>query len=471
MSKLTLSFSRMPVKWKLTIGSALLLFLLFAAYNIVQYIFVERWMMKQEEENTQRDMREILNFLLEKEFSFNESELAYIRNYLEKMNERNQLIRVLDDKGAPIIVVSDEVPDHWAQSYPSSRLIHSGLWFLDDHLLLMRSPLTIFKFNGTVEIIKNIEEFDRLSTAFFRIMLICCLGAVIISGIGGRLIARQLLRPLQAMNETMTNVKEKGLQERVQLYENKSDEIASLMKLFNEMMDQVERSFDRQKQFVEDASHELRTPVAIIEGHLALLQRWGKDDRAVLEESLDASVQELSRLKRLVEELLVLSRAEKEQPNVDTERSYVEEAILNTVKNVTVLHPEFDFDIELSSLANVLLIISEQHLEQIMLILLDNAVKYSGGHKKICIKSEMREKTAVIHITDFGLGISEQDLPFVTNRFYRADKVRSGMNGGHGLGLSIAERLVGRYGGNLLIRSKEHEGTTVSVSLNIAERE
>ncbi|WP_424766856.1 ATP-binding protein [Paenibacillus sp. sgz302251] len=470
MSKLTLAFSQIPMKWKLTIWSSLLLFLLFAAYNAVQYIFVERWMANQEESNTRQDLREILNYLLEKELTFQGSELGQIRHFLEKVNENNQLIRVLDEQGQPLIIVSENIPVKWQQSYPASSLTAAGTWYLDEHLLLMRSPLTVFEFNGTIEIVKSIEEFDKLSSAFFQVMLICCLGAVVISGIGGGLLARQLLRPLQAMNETMLNIKEKGFHQRVSLNENNHDEITTLMKLFNDMMEKVERSFEQQKQFVEDASHELRTPVAIIEGHLAMLQRWGKDDPAVLTESLNASAQELARLKGLVEELLTLSRAEKEYENPHSEWPQAERTVNQVVKNFALLYSDFNIKAELHALSRTNLVISEQHLEQIMLIILDNAIKYSGQSKSILVTTEIDEQYAVIGVTDFGIGISEQHLPFVTHRLYRADKARSGESGGYGLGLAIAKRLMDRYGGKMIIESKEHEGTSVSLAFKIASR-
>lgn len=470
MNRLRQWFSRFPIKWKLTLWSALLLFLLFAAYNAVQYVFIEKWMVKQAEMNTKEDMREILNYLLEKEFTFEESEMGSIRSFLEKVNERNQLIRLLDEKGEQILVVSENIPDHWMDAYPRTELAGKGTWFLDSNLMLMRSPLTIFSFNGTVEIVKNNEDFEKLSSAFFRIMLICCFGAVIISGLGGGLLARQLLKPLQTMNHAMVGVKNKGVKERVRLNENKNDEIAALMKLFNEMMDQLERSFGQQKQFVEDASHELRTPVAIMEGHLQLLQRWGKDEPAILEESLNASVEELARLKGLVQELLSLSRAEKELPAKDERWPHSAKTMEKLIGNMTLLHPEFYFDVELEPISQAVLFVSEQHLEQIMLILLDNAIRYSGESKAIKVSASLQEGEGLLSVTDYGIGISDIDLPLVTNRFYRADKSRSGANGGHGLGLSIATRLVQRYDGRLLMKSREGEGTTVTVSLKKVAR-
>jgi two-component system sensor histidine kinase ArlS len=215
---------------------------------------------------------------------------------------------------------------------------------------------------------------------------------------------------------------------------------------------------------VEDASHELRTPLAIIEGHLSLLQRWGKRDPAVMEESLQASIQELSRLKGLVQELLALTRAEKLQVGGNCELQDPDRAVRQMIRNFSMLYPSFQFEVELEPLSGIALAVSEEHLEQILLILLDNAVKYSGTSKRIRIRGAVQKEAASIEIIDNGNGIPERDLPYVMDRLYRVDKARSGEQGGHGLGLAIAKRLMERYNGAIVIRSVEMEGTTVVIS-------
>jgi two-component system sensor histidine kinase ArlS len=462
MISFTRLFKRLPIKWKLTLWSSLLLFLLFSAYSIIQYVFVEQWMLKQEEAHIQQNMAEVLNYFLENEISFHENNLALIR-FLDKSNHPKQFIRVLNEQGAPIATVSDDIPEHWINKKPVSTTEMVDTWHDNSHLLIMRSPLTIFQFNGTVEIAKNMEDFEKLTTASLHVMLACGLLAIVISGLGGRMLARQLLLPLQSIADTIRRIKQQGLHERVQL-NDQQDEISTLLKMFNEMMDQVERSFLQQKQFVEDASHELRTPLAIVEGHLSLLQRWGKNDPVILEESLSASIQELDRLKGLVQELLALTRAEHTGLRDHIELKDPQLAIHVIIKNVALLHPLFHFESDLRALKDATINVSAQHLEQIMLIILDNAVKYSLENKTIQIRGTLRMSEISIAIVDFGIGIPERDLPYVLDRFYRVDKARSREYQGHGLGLSIAKRLVERYNGTITIQSNEAEGTTVTVS-------
>ncbi|MFC4597136.1 HAMP domain-containing sensor histidine kinase [Cohnella hongkongensis] len=457
------TLSRMPVKWKLTLWSAFLIFVLFIAYNTVQYVYVEKWMMAQEKKQARQNMNEILNGLLEQEAGFTEDELLRNRSYLDKKNRSGQLIRIVDQQGNKVIAVSDGIPEEWIAPEGRSETEIAVTRRAGHSLLVIRSPITIHSFKGTVEIVKNIDQFHRLTEAILRVFLFSGLGAVVLSGLAGGWLARQLLKPLQLMARTMRNVERNGLQERIAV-PDKEDEISTLMKIFNEMMDQVERSFSRQSQFVEDASHELRTPIAIMDGHLSLLLSWGKHDPETLEESLNISYQELTRLKALVQDLLTLTRAEKDGGAAYEATPRADRVILDVVGQWEQLHPQYLFETRTAGFENREVVVSERHLEQLAMILLDNAVKYSEPGSSIRVTASVRDDVAVFEIADNGAGIPEKDLPFVTDRFYRVDKARSRKQGGTGLGLAIAKRLIERYNGHMTIQSREFEGTTVTFS-------
>ncbi|MDF2668876.1 MAG: sensor histidine kinase, partial [Paenibacillus sp.] len=141
--------------------------------------------------------------------------------------------------------------------------------------------------------------------------------------------------------------------------------------------------------------------------------------------------------------------------------------ILAILKNMAVLHPLFHIEANLTALKPVSLAISAEHLEQIMLIVLDNAVKYSPQNKSIMVRASVMEQKACIEVIDSGVGIPDSDMPYVMNRFFRVDKSRSNEPGGYGLGLAIAKRLVEMYNGTIALQSIEHKGTTVRISLPI----
>lgn len=417
-------FSRIPIKWMLTLWSACLIFVLFIAYNSVQYIFVEKWMIGQEKKQVEQQMNDILNEILEREARFTQAELPKIRSYLNKRNQNNQLIRIIDQQGNKVIAVSEGIPEEWIAPVQKTKTEIVIVEEAGHSLLVLRSPITIHTFNGTIEIIKNMNRFQKMTEALFRVFVLSGIGAVVLSGLGGGLLAWQLLKPLQSMAKTMKNVKRKGLQERM-IVHDKEDEITTLMRIFNDMMDQVEISYARQSQFVEDASHELRTPIAIMDGHMSLLLRWGKDDPKVLEESLNISYYELTRLKSLVQDLLTLTRMEQDRNAPDEVTSRADRTMLHIIGQCEQLHPQFTFETAFSGFNNQEVLISERHLEQLMLILLDNAVKYSAAGSSIHVTGSVHKDEAVFVVTDCGIGIPEKDLPYVMDRFYRVEKMRS----------------------------------------------
>jgi len=454
--------ARLPIKWKLTLWSSLLIFLLFFIYNMVQYTYIEKWMSDREKQSVQQNMTDILNYFLERESAFEPNEMTSIRHFLNKMNQKNQLIRVIDAKGEVIVTVNNEMAD--TQVLPQHVTVTEIDMERGEHaLLVMRSPLTIHQFNGTIEIVRGMDEFDQLSGAIYRVMLFFGLSAILLSGIGGGLLAWQLLKPLKSMAQTMRSIKKSGLHERMKPI-NHGDELSDLMMMFNEMMDQVEGAFRQQKQFVEDASHELRTPLAILEGHLSMLQRWGKEHPERMDESLHIAREELARLKQLVQELLQLSRLEQESNELQgTDFVYPAEEIEKLIKSISLIHPEFEFDVQLE-LPQVQIAVPASYFEQLLLILLDNAMKYSPSSTTIQLTGNVQGNQVIIAIHDEGIGIPAEDLPFVMNRFYRVDKARSHEGRGNGLGLAIAKQLVERHGGTIVIASTEGKGTTVQLS-------
>ncbi|OAX46941.1 HAMP domain-containing sensor histidine kinase [Paenibacillus sp. AD87] len=453
--------SHWSIRWKLTIWISLLLGTLFIVYNIVQYFVIDEWLIDQEQQNMEKSMNEMESYLQEKEVS--SAQIADNRSSMTKFNQENQMIRILDQEGTVLLEVSNRLPEQWVEPQTVQKRILINAWHYEDHLLIMRSPLITTNFSGTIEMVTNLENTDKLSDILLLVMFGGGIAAVGLSILGAIVLSRQFVKPITTMNATMIQIQQKGLHERVDV-PDQHDELTNLARMFNRLMDELELSFQQQKQFVEDASHELRTPVAIIEGHISLLNRWGKHDPDILNESLDVSAQELKRLKTILNELLLLSQAE--SGNIVVEAAVdLRQTVQHALTNVVQLHPDTAFDIDLEYLSDIEVKMLPQHLEQILRILVDNAVKYSPITKEIRVHGMRRDNDVCIQVADKGMGIPAEDLPYVFDRFYRVDKARSREQGGTGLGLAIAERLVKRYNGQIFIDSHVNEGTTVTVLL------
>lgn len=463
MNKWLKHLKSLPIKWKITLWSSSFLFILFVSYNILQYIVVDHRALYFEKQNARHQLNEVLAFIQANNDPLSLEQIKENKDYLSEMNENNQLIRILDQKGNIVISVSNESSESWPLPVVGKNKEYKVIKKKGDLFLVLHSPVATSRFHGTIEIVKDMEIVDDFMKNIFLIMIVASIGGLILSFLGGTILSKKLLSNVQVMTETMKKIKTNRLEERVPV-NGTNDEFAQLGTLFNRFMDDLEESFIQQKQFVEDASHELRTPLSIIKGHLNLLDRWGKNDPKVLDKSLKSSLKEVDRLIKLVQELLELSRAENSTLD-PTEMStiHLNNVIQLVIKNFEVLHSDYTFYIENND-ENLYAAISARHLEQILIILLDNAVKYSKERKEITVTCSSENNKAYIKVIDYGIGIPEQDIPYVLNRFYRVDKARSRKQGGLGLGLAIAKRWVEKYDGTLNIESKEEEGTTIIIT-------
>ncbi|HDU1179965.1 TPA: HAMP domain-containing protein, partial [Listeria monocytogenes] len=191
-----------------------------------------------------------------------------------------------------------------------------------------------------------LTSYNRMMDRLLVTMILLGAVALFISGMLGYLLAQNFLNPLTRLARTMNDIRKNGFQKRIETKTNSRDEIGELTVVFNDMMTRIETSFEQQKQFVEDASHELRTPVQIMEGHLKLLTRWGKDDPAVLDESLNASLTELERMKKLVQEMLDLSRAEQISQTKELQITDVNATVEQVRRNFEVMYENFTFTLK-----------------------------------------------------------------------------------------------------------------------------
>lgn len=307
------------------------------------------------------------------------------------------------------------------------------------------------------------KSYKQLELVCFFAMLL----VILTSGLLGYFLSYFLLQPLGDIHDTVKEISKDPTKNIRVPVTGRNDELAELTAMFNEMLDRMQRYIDQQSQFVGDVSHELRTPVAIIQGHLEMLQRWGKDDPKVLNDSLAASLSETKRMKNLVQEMLDLSRAEQVEINFRNQRTVVNDVVHQVYNNFQMLYPDFTFTLDDDLNSPVTSNIYRDHLEQVLVILCDNAIKYSQERKEVHISLSRGMNTVEIGIQDFGEGISPEDTKKVFDRFYRVDKARSRKKGGNGLGLSIAKRLVEGYHGSITLESSLGAGSIFRIILPI----
>ena len=246
-------------------------------------------------------------------------------------------------------------------------------------------------------------------------------------------------------------------------------ELRELAATINGMLDRINDAYEAQVRFVSDASHELRTPIAVIQGYASLLDRWGKTDEKTLQEGIDAIRAEADSMKELVEQLLFLARGENRTITPELTQFDLAELAAELADEATLINTTHDFRL----VAEPALVAADRGLiKQAARVLIDNATKYTDANGVITLKTAMVDDTAVFSVTDTGIGIDEELLPRIFDRFVRADESRTRASGGAGLGLSIAKWIVSHHGGHLDVLSRAGLGTRITIvlpSVNVAD--
>lgn len=280
---------------------------------------------------------------------------------------------------------------------------------------------------------------------------------------------RRVLAPIRDIASMAEALSESNLSNRINIAGTKN-ELKDLAAVINRMLDRIERSYNSQKQFVSDASHELRTPIAVIRGYTDMLRRWGKDDPEILNEGINAISQETEGMKDLVESLLFLARHDKKTLMMEMSVFSPSDVIHEIVKEEKMVHEQFSFVTR--RMDEVMIKADRNMIKQVLRILCDNAVKYSPDGTTITFSCERGpDQYCCLTVQDQGQGISQEDLPKIFDRFYRSDKARKSETGGHGLGLSIARIIVVAHNGKMKVRSKPGIGTEFSVLLPVQAAE
>ncbi|WLV24910.1 HAMP domain-containing histidine kinase [Aciduricibacillus chroicocephali] len=380
--------------------------------------------------------------------------------FLKSLLPDDGMIRVLDNEGNVLVRVADE--DDAAYFPPSRHLKKEKTAIVDiegERIALFAVPVTNGGSATTLEISRNLSELQEEKRTLLLTMLSVSIVLLALAVLIGQFIAKRFLKPVSVIGRTMEDIKESGQFQRIVLSKRKDDELYALAMNFNHMIDSLEEIFARQERFIGDASHELKTPLTVIENYASILDRWGKKDPALLDEGIEAIRDESIRMKHLVEQLLDLASVQKQNFELDP-------------IDVALLAKQTAQRLEKASGRNILMesgqgrtlaMTNKEKFVQILFILLDNALKYS--EEAVTVKISANEETVIVEVKDKGIGIPQSEIPRLFERFYRVDASRTRATGGSGLGLAIARELTEKNGGNLQINSKQGEGTTVRLEL------
>ncbi len=338
----------------------------------------------------------------------------------------------------------------------------------DTRLRIYSAPLKVtdlLKGEQIIGVVQVGESLHGVDTALRTILYLLMGGgalALLTATLVGALMAGAALRPIDDVAMTARRISQaEDLSQRLAAPAHQ-DEVGRLTATFNAMLERLERLFVTQQRLVADVSHDLRTPLTTIRGNIDLLRRGAADDDQARAETLDAIEGEVTRMARLVADLLLLAQAD---AGIRLEKKPVElDTLLLDVYRQAQLMAD-GVEVRLGHEDQAVVMGDADRLRQLLLNLVDNALKYTprGGEVKLSLYRE--PGWVQVAVTDTGIGIPKEDLPHIFERFYRADKARSGRRGGAGLGLSIARWIAEEHGGHLTVESEVGRGSTFTLWL------
>lgn len=452
---------RLPLKWKIALLSMLALFAVVALFTGSVYVAVSQWMMAREKTSALREAEQIAS-----DFASHAQEgsgqpsgtPAWLRHYgivdqTVQIYVGGRLQISYSPPGSSFTLPPSLVP--------SGPLQQGTVIGSEDQSAFVRAVVPISSDKGQtaswIVVYASLGTDLQVIAALVHALLVFGLLAVLFAGIVGYFVARAAMRPVARLTRSVRTIDAENLFDRLPVPKT-ADEIAELAETFNGMLMRVQDSMEKQTQFVADASHELRSPLAVIEGYANLLDRWGKSDPAITDKALRTIKQETGRLRHLTNDLLELASF----PVVSGDVAPIDlvEPAREAAENFGVAYGR-PIGAHAPDHA-VMLSIRPDHVRQLLAILLHNAVKHTEPDKRVEVLLRQTSNTVELVVRDEGEGIPAESLPHLLERFYRVDRARSRKAGGSGLGLAIARELVRLYGGTIAVDSVLQVGTVVT---------
>ncbi|WP_107839313.1 sensor histidine kinase [Metasolibacillus meyeri] len=444
-------FNRMSLKEKWMLSTATTIFISYALICLILYISLHTWLLNNEERGALRSADDMSSFF---ETLSPTTTIQQLQDRLSNtIGKQEQTIRIMNFDGINILSfneVSPAVPT--VATY--EELLNTVIRKTDDAYIVERI-VQIGPFQGYMQLIHPLTTFHKMMQYVLTTMILVGIGALLLVALISYYLANHLIRPIQQLRDSMRSVRDKGLTAREAFTYHADDEIGDLLTMYDSMLEELNISFTQQQQFVADASHELRTPIQAVEGHLSLLARWGKDDPQILNESIASSLTEVQRMKKMIEELLQLARREQ----VSASEADVAVVLTQVINELTAVYPDTLFQVEVIE-QKELAAISPEALAQILRNIMENGIRYNETVPEIIISTAQIDGCFYVEIKDNGIGIAKEHLPFIFDRFYRVDESRQQKGGGTGLGLSITKMLATKYHVELKVQSEIRQGTT-----------
>ena len=332
----------------------------------------------------------------------------------------------------------------------------------DQHMMIRATPVDAISGKYLVELGVSVDSIDEVLNRLLDLLALLLPVLIVCAAGGGYWLVSRALRPVDLLSQTAEQMSLQNLTLRLPV-EPSGDALERLSISLNNMLGRLRDSVQTQRRFLADASHELRTPLTVIKGELQELTHESGLTKSDLRERVGSVLEEVARLEHLVSGLLVLSRLDAGETRGDWVDVDLAQLALSTAEQMRLMAEDRDVDIDLSGLQSAVVWGDRARLKQIIVNLLDNAIRFTPRGGEVALRTASDDSGSVFEISDTGIGIPAASLAHVFDRFYRVDAARSREDGGAGLGLSIVRSICSAHGAEVDVESRPRVGSSFRV--------
>lgn len=458
------------ISTKITLAYAACFILLLIVINAVMWLGLMNSLYSPAEKTIRHSMERIQLVLEELEKNYT----TFNPNSFRGALVTGVVLRVVDEHGEVFIDTDENYPS--VEMFDKGRMKNPPIFATNEFEIAQIGSAYIYRaaMNYTHDgetvtlyffrtITSELNLFANLERLLFVLDVLGIVGALVV----GRMVSRRVLTPITTMNELAREIAFEKMEGRIPPG-TANDELSELAKTLNAMLDRLQGGINRQKQFVSDASHELRTPAAVIKGYIEFIETYGTADEALLKENLKVIGSEAQNMQALLENLLFLSRTDQHRQKLNKKILDLDDIVgdvMSKMKTVVKTHT-----IELLKNDPAKIFGDDTTIRQMMRIFLDNAVKYTPEGGKISVSSARDGDKILLAVSDTGIGIAPENQKKIFDRFFRVDSedLVSEANGS-GLGLSIAKWIADSHGISISVAGALGKGTTFTLTIPVAK--
>jgi heavy metal sensor kinase len=460
----------LPIKWKFTIWYSGILALILVVFSSAVYMYFENSLMNSIDTKI-KSIADVLSSSLTD--SRNQGVLGNFERYLENVlgkKPKGKFIQIIDPSGKIDAKMNDmetdvvPVPFSTMEKAAKGEIVYETVENLSSRTRMVTIPFIENKQVSFVQVGASLADFDETMRKLLIIMIIGIPTSLSVTVIVGYFMAKKSLKPVDQIRKAAVKISSSNLDERIDI-KGRRDELSRLAETFNAMISRLKDSFQRINQFSIDVSHELKTPLTILKGETEVALRKERSNEEY-RHLLQSNLEEIDRMAQIIDDLLLLSKADRKDVKLNIENISLRDLIADVCMKMKIFADKKKISLVVDELADVRLSGDELKLRRMLWNIIENGIKYTPKDGTVTVSSYTNNGCVCIDVRDNGIGISADDIEYIFDRFYRADRSRK-RESGSGLGLSISKWIAEAHKGVIEVTSQPAQGSLFLIKLPV----